>query len=58
VHRYVFLLYEQPEVDLKEWALATGQSMGPFGRMRYELEAFEQRIGLRPAVAANYFCSN
>jgi hypothetical protein len=58
-HRYVFLLYAQPEgFDVKEWAPAEGKKVGPFGRIRYDLGAFEKKIGLGPVVAANYFCSN
>jgi hypothetical protein len=59
VHRYVFLLYEQPvHFDAKERALTTGKSMAPFGRMRYDLDAFEKKIGLGSVLAANYFYNN
>jgi phosphatidylethanolamine-binding protein (PEBP) family uncharacterized protein len=58
-HRYLFLLYEQPEnFDLKEWAPVDGKSVGVWNRMRYNLGAFEKKIGLGPVLAANYFCSN
>jgi phosphatidylethanolamine-binding protein len=59
VHRYVFLLYEQPAgFDVKEWAPADGGHVGRLGRIRYDLGAFEKKVGLGPVVAASYFCSN
>jgi phosphatidylethanolamine-binding protein len=59
VHRYIFLLYEQPAAfDPKEWAPPEGTSVGRWNRIRYDLGAFEKKIGLGPVLAANYFCSN
>jgi phosphatidylethanolamine-binding protein (PEBP) family uncharacterized protein len=59
VHRYLFLLYEQPEeFDPQKWAPPKGKSVSPLNRMRYDLGAFEKKIGLGPVLAANYFCSN
>lgn len=58
-HRYVFLLYEQPEgFDVKRFAPANGQEMGIMQRVRYDLANFEKEAGLGPVVAANYFTSN
>ncbi|KAK4233714.1 phosphatidylethanolamine-binding protein [Achaetomium macrosporum] len=56
-HRYVFLLYEQPaNFDIK--AHASGKHVGVGGRARYDLEAWEKKIGLGEVVAVNYFKSN
>jgi phosphatidylethanolamine-binding protein len=58
-HRYVFLLYAQPGgFDVKAWAPEAGKKVGAFGRIRYDLGAFERKVGLGRLVAANYFCSN
>lgn len=58
-HRYVFLLYEQPEgFDATKYAPAGGKNMGNLQRMRYDLGAFESQAKLGPVLAANYFCSN
>ena len=59
VHRYLFLLYEQPaEFDPKKSAPPEGKSVGPWSRIRYDLGAFEKKIGLGLVLAANYFSSN
>jgi len=50
-HRYVFLLYKQPE----EFDVAP---IGITGRLRFNVEAFEKKIKLGPVLAANYFVSN
>ncbi|AEO64843.1 69fc6f33-787b-4b7e-9081-06d9a8cf8b59 [Thermothielavioides terrestris] len=56
-HRYVFLLYEQPaNFDVKKHA--PGKHVGAGGRMRFDLESWEAKIGLGEVVAANYFKSN
>lgn len=58
-HRYVFMLYEQPEGfsgDLH--APPNGQKLGNMSRMRYSLDAWEKKIGLGPVLACNYFTSN
>lgn len=60
-HRYVFLLYEQPEgfeAAGKKYAPAEGKEMGIWGRVRFDLDGFEREVGLGKAVAANYFLSN
>ena len=57
-HRYVFLLYEQPaDFDAKKYAPANGAKMSNWQRMRYDLGAFEKKVGLGPVLAANYFKS-
>jgi len=59
VHRYLFLLYQQPaELDPKKLAPPGGKGVGHLSRIRYDLGAFEKKIGLGPVLAANYFCSN
>ena len=58
-HRYIFLLYEQPEAfDGSKYAPAGGKNLSNWNRMRYDLGAFEKEIGLGPVIAANYFHSN
>ncbi len=58
-HRYTFWLYEQPAgFDAKRYAPAGGKGMGAGGRMRYDLEKFEQEVKLGPLVAGNYYMSN
>ena len=58
-HRYVFLLYEQPEdFDATKHAPTDGTKMARSARMRYDLGAFEKTAKLGPVIAANYFVSN
>lgn len=58
-HRYVFMLYEQPEGFAgTKFAPAGGAKMGRWPRMRYDLDAFEKQAGLGSVLAANYFLSN
>ena len=58
-HRYIFLLYEQPEgFDVSKYAPAGGKPLGLMGRMRYDLTKFEKEAKLGPVIAANYFYSN
>lgn len=58
-HRYVFLLYEQPDgFEVSKYAPAGGKELGITGRMRYDLAGFEKKAGLGSVVAATYFCSN
>ncbi|KIW69475.1 hypothetical protein PV04_05350 [Phialophora macrospora] len=55
-HRYVFLLYEQPEdVEAK---IPTKAEFGIKDRMRWRLDEFEKKAGLGTALAATYFLSN
>jgi phosphatidylethanolamine-binding protein (PEBP) family uncharacterized protein len=59
LHRYVFLLYEQPEgFDPIKFAPPGGKKVGMRPRMRYDLKAFEKEAKLGPVVAVNYFLSN
>jgi phosphatidylethanolamine-binding protein len=54
-HRYIFFLYEQPaEFDGEKYAKVVGNLQ----RMRYDLDAFEKKAKLGPALAVNYFKSN
>ncbi|KAF7551730.1 hypothetical protein G7046_g7633 [Stylonectria norvegica] len=58
-HRYVFLLFEQPEkFDHKTHAPANGSEMGIRGRMKYHLDDWAKKVHLGPVIAANYFTSN
>lgn len=58
-HRYVFLLYEQPEeFDIARFASKGGKKVGIWPRARWDLEAFEREAKLGPVVASNYFFSN
>lgn len=58
-HRYVFLLYEQPNsFDTEKYAPANGALLPLTSRLRYNLKAFERAAKLGPFVAANYFVSN
>lgn len=58
-HRYVFMLYEQPEgFDPAKFAPPGGKKLGIRPRMRYDLKAFEKEAKLGPVVASNYFLSN
>jgi hypothetical protein len=58
LHRYVFLLFEQPaDFDAKKYAPKEGKKMGNWPRMRYDFAKFEKEIKLGPVVAVNYFQS-
>jgi len=58
-HRYIFLLYEQPEgFDAKKFGAPDGGEVGIRPRMRYSLDKFEKEAGLGDAIAVNYFESN
>jgi len=59
-HRYVFLLYEQPaNFDPKKFMQPDGKELGIGGRIRWSIRDWEQKTGLGPVVAANYFnCAN
>ncbi|KAK0643784.1 phosphatidylethanolamine-binding protein [Cercophora newfieldiana] len=59
-HRYVFVVWEQPKgVDggkiREELGLQEGEGVGMVGRLRWDLEGFERRLGLGRVVAGNYF---
>ncbi|EED18838.1 protease inhibitor (Tfs1), putative [Talaromyces stipitatus ATCC 10500] len=58
-HRYVFLLYEQPEgFNYTKFAPPDGKKMGMWPRIRYDLKTFEKEAHLGPIVASNFFLSN
>jgi len=58
VHRYLFLLYEQPvDFDGKRYAPAGGKDLSNWHRMRYDLGSSEKEAKLGPVLAANFFCS-
>lgn len=59
-HRYVFMCWEQPdgvtgEKIREELGLDEGEGVGMMGRLRWDLESFERRLGLGRVVAGNYF---
>jgi hypothetical protein len=55
-HRYLFLFYEQPEsFDVKEYAPKDRKEVSVLPRIRWDLEAWERRVGVRGYVAANWF---
>jgi len=56
-HRYVFLLYEQPD-GFDPAKLGFGEGIGRRARMRFDLNGFEEKAGLGKAVAGNWFESN
>jgi hypothetical protein len=57
-HRYLFLLYEQPEnFDVKEYAPKDWKEVGVLPRIRWDLEGWERRAGVGGVVAANWFRS-
>lgn len=57
-HRYVFMVFEQPEgmdaAKIKS-VLGFGQEVGLMARIRWDEEAAEKKLGLGEAVAGNYF---
>lgn len=58
-HRYVFMLYEQPEgFDRAKFASPDGQKVGMRPRMRYDYEKFVKEAELGRLVAATWFESN
>lgn len=58
-HRYMFLLYEQPEnCNIQEQAPPGGKPLGNWMRMRFDLHKWEIKNGLGNPVAMNYFLSN
>ncbi|RAL15165.1 YbhB/YbcL family Raf kinase inhibitor-like protein [Aspergillus homomorphus CBS 101889] len=58
-HRYIFFLYEQPVgFEGEKYAPPGGQKLGNMHRMRFDLDAWETKIGLGDIVATNYFASN
>ncbi|KAH8807762.1 putative protease inhibitor [Xylogone sp. PMI_703] len=58
-HRYVFLLYEQPEnFNAAKYAAPEGKEMGIRPRIRFDYATFEKDLELGPVLAANYYASN
>jgi phosphatidylethanolamine-binding protein (PEBP) family uncharacterized protein len=58
-HRYVFLLYEQPDdFNATKYAPAGGKEMGMGPRTRWNLDAWVKEAKLGPVLAVNYFTSN
>jgi len=56
-HRYVFLLYEQPEgFSAKEFVPEGGMKLP--GRMRFRFEEFEKKTGLGKPIAGNWFVAS
>ncbi|KAH8901815.1 putative protease inhibitor [Coniochaeta sp. PMI_546] len=57
-HRYVYILYEQPEgFDGSKYAPAGGRGMGIAPRIRWSLDDWSKDVGLGPVVAINYYKS-
>ncbi|TVY58846.1 hypothetical protein LCER1_G001656 [Lachnellula cervina] len=58
-HRYVFLLYEQPDdFDVQKHTPNGGAPVGLLKRTKFDLGAFEKEVKLGPVIAFNYFTSN
>lgn len=58
-HRYLFLLYEQPgDFNAEELMWPEGQTLSLSSRVRFDLDAWEKKANLAPAIAANYFNSH
>ncbi len=57
-HRYVFMVWEQPEgmdVDKARTVLGLSNEPGIPARMRWDQELCEKKLGLGQCLAANYF---
>ncbi len=57
-HRYVFLVWDQPEgmgSDEIKKVLGLPDQVGIPGRMRWDQQACEKKLGLGKVIAANYF---
>ncbi|KAJ2976235.1 hypothetical protein NQ176_g5070 [Zarea fungicola] len=58
-HRYVFLLYEQPDtLNLQQHIPKDGEQLGLWPRLKYDHDQLVQKMGLGEPVAANYFISS
>ena len=60
-HRYVFLVWEQPDgmsADVARKTLGLGESPGIMARMRWDQPQVEKKIGLGQPLAVNYFTAN
>lgn len=59
VHRYIFVLYEQPkDFDVKKHLPKDGDEMGLWPRLRYDVDKLVEEMRLGEVVAANYFTSS
>ncbi len=58
-HRYMFLLWEQPEgvtgENIKEHLAFPEEGAGLMARIRWDQEDFERKVGLGKVVAGNFF---
>jgi hypothetical protein len=58
-HRYVFILFEQPNgFDTQKYAPAGGAPLSLWPRIRYDLDAWQKTAKLGEPLAVNYFLSN
>ncbi|KIW05256.1 uncharacterized protein PV09_03789 [Verruconis gallopava] len=57
-HRYVSILYEQPESFNSDHSVVPEGGMARMARMKFDLAAFEKKAGLGKPVAGAYFTSN
>ncbi len=60
-HRYVFLVWEQPDgtsADVARKIFNLNESPGLMARVRWDQTAFEKQVGLGHPLAANYFIAN
>lgn len=57
-HRYVSLLYEQPEGFNAKGEIIPEAGLSRTARMRFDFAAFEKKAGLGKPVAGGYFLSN
>jgi hypothetical protein len=58
-HRYVFLLFEQPDAfNGNRYAPTGGAPVGIWPRMRYDLDTWQKTAKLDEPLAVNYFLSN
>jgi hypothetical protein len=60
-HRYVFMAWEQPEgisTDMVRKQFSIPETPGVMARMRWDQPAFETKLGLGKALAANYFVAS
>ncbi|KND90047.1 hypothetical protein TOPH_05257 [Tolypocladium ophioglossoides CBS 100239] len=58
-HRYAFFLFERPEdFNSKTYALAGGNPLNNWHRMRYDLDVWQKTAKLCEPLATNYFLSN
>jgi hypothetical protein len=57
-HRYVFILFEQPNgFDGQKYAPAGGAPLSMWPRIRYDLDAWQKTAKLSEPLAVNYFVS-